>query len=98
MVLFFVLLSIKYDQMENTQEKDLNPHEFTLEIDGEPTAIRVEVPKPGDYIVYINGERSGHIYPVVGNTKLIWKTNDDIKESLVDEIGAQIEILEKDHL
>ena len=84
--------------MENAQEKDLNPYEFTLEIEGEPTAIRVEVPKPGDYIVYINGERTGHIYPVVGNTTLLWKTNDDISESLVNNIGAQIELLEQNHL
>ena len=84
--------------MENTQQKDLNPHEFTLELGGEPTAVRVEVPKPGDYIVYLNGERTGHIYPIVGNTSIVWKTNDDIEESLVNEIGAQIEILEKDQL
>ncbi len=84
--------------MENTQEKDLNPYEFTLEISGEPAAIRVEVPKPGDYIVYINGERTGHIYPVVGSTTLVWKTNDDISETLVNDIGAQIEVLEKNHL
>ena len=84
--------------MENTQHKDLNPHEFTLEIAGEPTAVRVEVPKPGDYIVYLNGERTGHIYPIVGNTSIVWKTNDDIEESLVNEIGAQIEILERDQL
>jgi hypothetical protein len=49
-------------------------------------------------IVYINGERTGHIYPVVGSTTLVWKTNDDIDENLVNDIGAQIEILEKNHL
>lgn len=84
--------------MENKQEKDLNPYEFTLEIAGEPAAVRVEVPKPGDYIVYINGERMGHIYPVVGSTVLIWKTNDEIEETLVSEIGAHIENLEKSNL
>ena len=80
--------------MENTQEKDLNPYEFTIEIAGEPTAIRVEVPKEGDYIVYINGERSGHIYPEAGHTSLDWKTKDDIDQKLVSEIGANVEALE----
>ena len=84
--------------MENKQEKDLNPYEFTLEINGEPAAVRVEVPKQGDYVVYINGERKGHIYPVVGNTTLIWKTNDEIEEHIVNEIGAHVEILEKNDL
>lgn len=76
------------------QEKDLNPYEFTLEIDGEPQAIRVELPKPGDYIVYINGERTGHIYPVRGQV-CTWKSNDDIEQNLVDEIGKSIEAIEK---
>jgi hypothetical protein len=80
--------------MEN-QQKDLNPHEFTLEIDGEAKAIRVEVPKPGDYIVYINGERTGHIYPEAGDTSLQWRSKDKISQRLVNEIGAQIEVLEK---
>jgi len=75
------------------QEKDLNPYEFTLEIDGEPQAIRVELPKPGDYIVYINGERKGHIYPIRG-TVSEWKSGDDIDQSLINEIGKNIEVLE----
>jgi len=94
----FVVQTSKYTEMENTQEKDLNPYEFTLEMGGEPVAVRVEVPKPGDYIVYINGERTGHIYPVVGSTNMLWKTNDNIDESLVNKIGAQIETLEKNEL
>ncbi|TDQ11631.1 hypothetical protein [Pedobacter metabolipauper] len=80
--------------MENTQEKDLNPYEFTLEIDGEPNAIRVELPKPGDYIIYINGERTGHIFPETGNTTLQWRSKDDIDQKLVDELGARIEAIE----
>lgn len=76
------------------QEKDLNPYEFTLEIDGEPHAVRVEVPKPGDYIVYINGERKGHIHPIKG-TASEWKTMDDMEQPLVDEIGKNIEVLEE---
>lgn len=76
-----------------TQQKDLNPYEFTLEIEGEAKAIRVEVPKPGDYIVYINGERTGHIYPETGDTTLHWRSKDKISQRLVDEIGAQIELL-----
>ncbi len=84
--------------MENTRQKDLNPHEFTIEIDGEPQAIRVETPKQGDYIVYINGERTGHIYPIIGSTTLKWKTKDTINQELVDEIGKQIEVLESNHL
>jgi hypothetical protein len=80
--------------MEN-QQKDLNPYEFTLEIDGEAKAIRVEVPKPGDYVVYINGERSGHIYPETGDTALHWRSKDKISQRLVNEIGAQVELLEK---
>lgn len=84
--------------MENVQEKDLNPHEFTIDINGEPHAIRVEVTKPGDYVIYINGERTGHIYPIIGNTTLKWQTKDNISQELVDEIGAQIEALENNHL
>ncbi|WP_285008453.1 hypothetical protein [Pedobacter faecalis] len=75
-------------------EKDLNPYEFTIDIDGEPHAIRVEVPQEGDYIVYINGERSGHLYTVQGDTKLEWRTDDEISQRLVDEIGADILLLE----
>lgn len=78
------------------QHKDLNPYEFTLEIDGEAKAIRVEVPKPEDYVVYINGERIGHIYPEVGNTALQWRSKDKISQRLVNEIGAQVEVLGKD--
>jgi hypothetical protein len=84
--------------MENTQNKNLNPYEFTLEINGEPNAIRVELPKPGDYIVYINGERTGHIYPETSNTILVWQTKDNIQQELVDEIGKHIEALESDHI
>lgn len=84
--------------MEAKQEKDLNPYEFTIENNGEPQAVRVEVPKEGDYIVYINGERTGHIYPIIGGTSLKWQTKDDIDQGLVDEIGRQIEILEETHL
>jgi len=76
-------------------EKDLNPHEFTIEIAGEPQAIRAEQPKPGDYIVYINGERSGHIYPVVSNSGLEWKSEDDMDQALINNIGKHIETLEK---
>jgi hypothetical protein len=80
--------------MENTQEKDLNPYEFTLEIDGEPHAIRVEVPKEGDYVVYINGERTGHISSTESSGNRSWVTKDESSQSLVDQIGAQIETLE----
>lgn len=80
--------------MENTQEKDLNPYEFTIEIDGEPNAVRVEVPRPGDYIIYINGERLGHIYRESADTAKIWRTKDNLSQKLVDNLGAQIEILE----
>jgi hypothetical protein len=75
------------------QEKDLNPYEFTLEINGEPQAVRVELPKPGDYIVYINGERTGHIYPVRGQV-CTWKSADHIDQSLINAIGKNIEALE----
>ncbi|RYE56683.1 MAG: hypothetical protein EOP48_07450 [Sphingobacteriales bacterium] len=80
--------------MENTQEKDLNPYEFTLEIDGEPHAVRVEVPKDGDYIIYINGERTGHITSTNSSGKRSWTSKDDIAQSLIDQVGAQIEVLE----
>lgn len=80
--------------MNKMQEKDLNPHEFTIEIGGEPHAVRVEVIKAGDYVVYINGERTGHIYPIVGSKTLKWQTKDQINQPIVDEIGKQIEILE----
>jgi hypothetical protein len=80
--------------MENTQEKDLNPYEFTLEIDGEPHAIRVEVPKDGDYVIYINGERTGHISSTEVGSKRNWTTKDDIAQNLVNEIGQQVEVLE----
>ena len=80
--------------MENTQEKDLNPYEFTLEIDGEPHAVRVEVPKDKDYIVYLNGERTGHITSSNSSGKKAWTSNDDIAQSLIDQVGAQIEVLE----
>ncbi|MGY4385816.1 hypothetical protein ACVWYN_002864 [Pedobacter sp. UYP24] len=80
--------------MDNTQEKDLNPYEFTIEIDGEPNAVRIEVPKTGDYIVYINGERLGHIYSEAEDAERKWKTKDDISQQLVDKLGAHIEILE----
>ncbi len=80
--------------MDNTQEKDLNPYEFTIEIDGEPNAVRVEVPKAGDYIIYINGERLGHIYLETADADRNWKTKDDLSQRLVDELGAQIEIHE----
>ena len=76
------------------QEKDLNPYEFTLEIDGEPQAIRVELPRSGDYIIYINGERTGHIYPIRSKSTVEWKSNDDIEQQLIDEIGKNIEALE----
>lgn len=76
------------------QEKDLNPYEFTLEIDGEPQAIRVESPKPGDYIVYINGERTGHIYPIVSQSSSTWKSADDIDQAIINKIGEKIEALE----
>lgn len=79
-------------------EKDLNPYEFTLEIDGEPHAIRIEHPKAEDYIVYINGERSGHIYPVVSNTSIEWKSEDKINHTLVNEIGQHIEAIDKNSL
>lgn len=75
-------------------QKDLNPYEFTLEINGDPAAIRVEIPKEGDYIVYINGERTGHIYCIKGGSKVQWKTTDHIGQDLVDEIGTHIEVLE----
>lgn len=75
-------------------QKDLNPYEFTLEINGDPAAIRVEIPKEGDYIVYINGERTGHIYCIKGKGKVQWKTTDHIGQDLVDEIGNHIEVLE----
>lgn len=84
--------------MDNTQNKDLNPHEFTIEINSEPHAIRVEVTTPGDYVIYINGERTGHIYPIIGSTTLKWKTKDHISQELVDKIGKQIEIMENNHL
>ncbi|WP_316788535.1 hypothetical protein [Pedobacter frigoris] len=84
--------------MENTQNKDLNPHEFTIEISGEPQAVRVEITKPGDYVIYINGERTGHIYPIIGSTTLKWRSKDHISQELVDEIGKQIETLENNHL
>lgn len=77
------------------QEKDLNPYEFTLEIHGEPQAIRVELPKPGDYIIYINGERTGHIYPIRSKSTVEWKSNDDIDQALINELGKSIEELEK---
>jgi hypothetical protein len=80
--------------MENTQVKDLNPYEFTLEIDGVPHAIRVEVPKDGDYVVYVNGERTGHISSTETGGKRYWITKDDIEQSLVNQIGEQVEILE----
>lgn len=79
-------------------EKDLNPYEFTLDIDGEPHAIRIEHPKAQDFIVYINGERSGHIYPVVSNTDLKWESEDDMDQDLVNEIGQHIEAMEKNSL
>jgi hypothetical protein len=77
------------------QEKDLNPYEFTLEKAGEPQAVRVELPKPGDYIIYINGERTGHIYPIRSKSTVEWKTKDDIAQALVNEIGKNIEVLEE---
>lgn len=77
------------------QKKDLNPYEFTLEIHGEPQAIRVELPKPGDYIIYINGERTGHIYPIRSKSTVEWKSNDDIDQALINELGKSIEELEK---
>lgn len=80
--------------MENTQEKDLNPYEFTLEIDGEPHAVRVEVPKENDYIVYLNGERTGHITSTNASGKKTWTSSDEIAQSLIDQVGAQIEVLE----
>ncbi|WP_316811646.1 hypothetical protein [Pedobacter heparinus] len=76
-------------------EKDLNPYEFTLEIDGGPQAVRVEQPKPGDYVIYINGERSGHIYPVVSTSTMEWRSEDKMDQALVDEIGQHIEALER---
>ncbi|MNE81827.1 hypothetical protein D3C80_1785020 [compost metagenome] len=75
-------------------EKDLNPIEFTLEINGEPQAIRIEHPKTKDYIVYINGERSGHIYPIVSENSTDWKSEDEMDQTLLDEIGKHIEIME----
>lgn len=84
--------------METEQPKDLNPYEFTLEIDGEAKAIRVELPKPGDYIVYVNGERTGHIFPETGDTALVWRTKDKISQKLVDAVGREIEIQEEGHL
>ncbi|MEJ2881180.1 hypothetical protein [Pedobacter sp. GR22-6] len=84
--------------MDTMQEKDLNPYEFTIDINGEPQAIRVEVPKAGDYIVYINGDRVGHIYPIIGNTTIQWKSKDPIDQELIDEIGKQIEVLKSNHL
>ncbi|MES2826960.1 MAG: hypothetical protein V4687_02350 [Bacteroidota bacterium] len=80
--------------MENTQEKDLNPYEFTIEIAGEPNAVRVELPKPGDYIIYINGERTGHIYRETATGK-VWDTKDEIDPKLVKALGAQIELIEE---
>ncbi|MEJ7559695.1 MAG: hypothetical protein WKF66_15405 [Pedobacter sp.] len=80
--------------MENTQEKDLNPYEFTLDINAEPHAVRVEVPKEGDYVVYINGERTGHITSTETAGKRYWITKDDIEQRLVDQIGEQVELLE----
>lgn len=84
--------------MEQAQEKDLNPYEFTIEINGEPQAVRVEVPKQGDYIIYINGERTGHIYPILGGTKTQWKTKDKIDQELVDSIGYHIETQAGNHI
>jgi len=80
--------------MESKQEKDLNPYEFTLEIDGEPMAIRVEVPKEGDYVVYINGERTGHLSFENGSEGKTWFSKDEIAKDLVNRIGEQIEVLE----
>lgn len=77
------------------QQKDLNPYEFTLQIEGEEKAIRVEMPKAGDYIVYINGERTGHIYLETGDTTLQWRSKDKISQRLVNDIGAKIELKEK---
>lgn len=77
------------------QEKDLNPYEFTIEINGAPHAIRVELPKPGDYIVYINGERTGHIYPIRSGAASEWKSKDNISQRLISEIGKNIDELEK---
>lgn len=71
-------------------EKDLNPYEFTLEIDGHPQAIRIEQPKADDYIVYINGERLGHIHPIVSTTGMEWKSEDKMDQALVNEIGQHI--------
>lgn len=76
-------------------EKDLNPYEFTLEINGEPQAIRIEQPKADDYIVYINGERSGHIHPQATASGIAWKAEDGMNQALVDEIGQHIETMEK---
>lgn len=84
--------------MDDTQQKDLNPYEFTLNIDGETQAVRVEVTKPGDYVIYLNGERTGHIYPETGDTTLKWRTKDHISQQLVDEIGAHIEVMERNSL
>ena len=80
--------------MDNIQEKDLNPYEFTLDMNGEPHAIRVEVPKDGDYIVYINGERTGHISRSSESTSGSWVSKDDIDQSLINQVGAQIDHLE----
>jgi len=80
--------------MENMQEKDLNPYEFTLEIDGEPHAVRVEVPKENDYIIYLNGERTGHITSNNSSSKKTWTSSDEIAQNLIDQVGAQIEVLE----
>lgn len=79
-------------------EKDLNPYEFTIEIDGLAQAIRAEQPKPGDFIIYINGERTGHIYPVVSPPITEWKSQDKMDQALVSEIGQHIETLEKNAL
>lgn len=83
--------------MENTQEKDLNPYEFTVEIDGEPNAVRVELPKAGDYIVYINGERTGHMFREENSTGG-WATKDDISNDLLDKLGAQIDKMEENDM
>jgi len=80
--------------MESKQEKDLNPYEFTLEIDGEPMAVRVEVPKEGDYVVYINGERTGHLSFKNENASKVWFSKDEIDQALVNRLGEQIEVLE----
>lgn len=76
-------------------EKDLNPYEFTLEIDGQPSAIRVEHPKADDYIVYINGERSGHIHPVRSGDNMHWTSEDQMDQALLNRIGQQIEAIDE---